>query len=162
MNCSPTLTESEFKDLHNGLWNIRSAMHQLEEVINPTLYKQLAAGMSLVEKGLKGAYQQDHEAYSVKSNYYTEFAEQQGLRSVWSVFSVEDFQEEHPYKGADLLVYEDHWGENPVQVAIEGPLWGDLFRAADVVIKASGDSHHVFIEGFKAVSPKVLHLTTGS
>jgi hypothetical protein len=50
-----------------------------------------------------------------------------------------------------------------VSAPIEGPLWVDLYRAADQCIQASGDSHHSFIEDFmRELDQAKLLLTTGS
>ena len=43
-----------------------------------------------------------------------------------------------------------------------GATWGDIYRAADWAIRNSGDSHHIFIEGFELRNGNELHLVTGS
>ena len=57
---------------------------------------------------------------------------------------------EHPFLGATKLTYKDHLGPKEVSVEIKGNLWSDLWKAADAAIRASGDSHRVFVEGFRA------------
>lgn len=59
--------------------------------------------------------------------------------------------------------YALHFGKEPVETKAEGSTAMDLWLAADKLIQASGDLHHVFIEGFVFTSnPDVIELYTGS
>ena len=156
MNCNPTLTEQEFKVLHNTLW-------ELGRIDNPQV-------QTLVEKirreALKGAYEQDNQAFKTKHDYYSEYQRGHGLRSTWSIYELEPggFDQVDPYRDSEYVVYDNHWGDEPVIVKIPGPTWGDLYRAADTAIRDSGDDHHCFIERFTAMEDKPGHLrlSTGS
>jgi hypothetical protein len=88
------------------------------------------------------------------------------FNSRWSIFedftTLEDFHD-LAFAGPITLNYDPHgWGE-PQSINIMGPVtWLDLWRAADKLIEASGDSHHIFIEDFKDNGEGVLTLWTGS
>lgn len=165
MNCNPTLTAEEFKTIHNGLCDLDSVVHRLEDILKPELYQLLARSASEIRKGLAGAYDQDHKSFSRKSQHFDDVKDSLGLRaSEWSIYEVDDMSERHPFEGADRVVYKDHWGEKPVSCSINGLTWSALFVAADACIRDSGDGHHVYIERFSPAKddPRTLILSTGS
>jgi hypothetical protein len=156
MYCNPTLTEQEFKVLHNTLWELGN--------IDNDRVRQLVERIRTV--ALKGAYAQDNAAFESKHDYYSRFQRDNGLSTIWSVYElpVHGFLAQHPYTQAREICYRDHWGEAAVYETIQGDTWADLYRAADRCVQRSGDAHHVFIENFYPVEgqPHQLRLTTGS
>ena len=112
------------------------------------------------QMGLKDAYEQDNSAFDRKHDHYNQFREDNGLKTLWSIYELAEggFFDLHPWQGAKVLVY------GGTTAPIKGPTWGDLYRAADLVIERSGDQHHCFIEGFckYATDNSMLELTTGS
>lgn len=87
-----------------------------------------------------------------------------GFKSVWSIFEVTNKMNEVAFKNSApmTVVYKDHWGPQPVSVTVsKQPTWMDLWLAADQLIRASGDGHHIFIERFIR-DGHVLKLQTGS
>lgn len=163
MNCSPTLTAKEFSDIHNAKCEFHAVANALEGVISERLHERLQAALDLMNKGLDNAYKQDNEAYERQSKHYDEISEKHGFKSIWSVHEVTDLNA--PFAGAATHVaYENHWGDEVAPVPINGNTWVDLWRAAETAIKQSGDTHHVFIEGFTPSHTQegVLVLSTGS
>ncbi len=159
MNCSPTLSAEEFKVLHNTLWELS----RIDDLRVQSLVERIR------NEALKGAYAQDHDAFERKHDCFSLAQKTWGLRSIWSLYEVEDLEQQHPFVNAREICYRDHWGEAAVYETIqtEGQghgTWMDLWRAADRCIRRSGDDHHVFIESFQPVAdqPHQLRLTTGS
>jgi hypothetical protein len=159
MNCSPTLTAEEFKVLHNTLWELG----RIDDLRVQSLVERIR------NDALKGAYAQDHAAFERKHDCFSLAQNAHGLRSIWSLYEVEDLEAQHPFVNAREICYRDHWGEAAVYETIqtEGQghgTWMDLWRAADRCIRRSGDDHHIFIENFYTVAdqPHQLRLTTGS
>lgn len=165
MNCNPTLTAEEFKTVHNALWELDCVTRQLEDILKPELYVKLAHAAITIRKGLAGAYEQDNKAFDRKHDQYSHWQEHYGLQSTWSIYEVDNMTLCHPYKDAEYVVYDQHWGEGGEVVRrIEGRDWNALYRAADSAIQASGDTHHIFIESFDPIADKPGHLrlSTGS
>lgn len=166
MNCSPVLTASEFKQVHNGMYRLNLAIEAVEDVIHPDLLKALLQAQTEINQGLKSAYEQDSESFDSKSELYFLTQKNLGLTSVWSIYEVEHFVADHNIgNNVCQLAYHDHWGNNgPVYVEVHGKTWADLWIAADQAIRASGDEHHVYIESFRAnpECPSQLILSTGS
>ena len=153
MNCNPTLTAEEFKVIHNTLWDLE--------------YRGLdgKVGAERIRAALKGAYEQDNQAFDQKHAQYRHWQEHHGLKSIWSLYQVESMTQLHDYGDAEYVVYDEHWGNGGEVVRrIEGHDWLSLYRAADSAIRASGDTHHCFIEAFTPIADKPGHLRlhTGS
>ena len=71
MNCNPTLTAQEFKNVHNGMCKLASVIGQLEDTIHPSLLQQLLKAQNEITSGLKGAYEQDNSAFEIKMDYFS-------------------------------------------------------------------------------------------
>lgn len=158
MNCDVTLTAEEFKVLHNSLCDLNRfcQFKEIDEIVD-----------RIRRVALKSAYEQDNRSFEAKHDYYNEYRQLYKLRAIWSIYELDPakgFDSVDPYTGAEYIVYDNHWGDSEVVRKIEGPTWGDLYRAADAAITASGDEHHVFIESFTPINgrPGHLRLTTGS
>lgn len=157
------LKANDFKTVHNTLCELRSLANRMtHSMIKIDDVQRIIDGF---EQGLADAYAQDDQAFSQKMDYYGEFKSENGLRSVWSIYDTEPysgFLANHPYPSDSFVVYKDHWGDKTVHCAVNGPTWGDIYRAADRCIQNSGDDHHMFIEGFILTNGNELVLQTGS
>jgi hypothetical protein len=155
-----TLSGEDFKTIHNTLCDLRNLVGRMEQsMIKTSEFDRIIEGFQM---GLKDAYAQDNTAFDSKMDYYREFQCENGLRSIWSIYELplHGFLQDHPWRGARSLCYHDQH-----TAPILGATWGDLYRAADEVIRRSGDSHHIFIEGFyrwAKSDDSILGLTTGS
>jgi hypothetical protein len=158
-----SITKEEFKNVHNGVWEIRHAIEQLDGIINDDFMTKLNAGINKLEQGLDGVREQDQTDFDSKFAHYDSVRTDLGLSTTWSVYEVSDLNDRHPYLGAVKLRYKDHWG-TPVEKGIVGATWAALFVAANACIRDSGDDHHSFIEQFtpSKEDASVLLLTTGS
>lgn len=160
-----TLNGDDFRTVHNTLCELRSMQERLTGVINDTLAGQLQTIIRGFEQGLADAYAQDDAVFDAKMNYYGEFKRDNSLQTIWSIFDLpmHGFLKQHPYPSDAFIVYKQHWGDNrDSHYPVQGTTWGDIYRAADQAIRASGDDHHIFIEDFELRNGNELHLTTGS
>lgn len=152
MNTAVTISAEDFKTIHNTLWELE--------------YQGLngAEGAARIRAALSEAYDQDNRAFDQKHDHYSEVREKLGLRTNWSIYGVDNMTLCHPYKDAEYVIYDNHWGDSEVVRKIEGRDWRALYRAADAAIQASGDDHHIFIESFDPIEgkPGYLRLSTGS
>ena len=161
MNVAPQLTAQEFKDLHNGLCEVRNVFRSMEGVVSRKLLGRAEDAWKLIDGALKNAYAQDEAVYERNSKHYDAISEEHGFKSIWCVHEVTDLNT--PFAGAAThVLYKDHWGPGDVLVPIDGNTWVDLWRAADEAIKKSCDNHHIFIEAFIPGDEGVLVLSTGS
>ena len=157
-----TLHAEDFKKVHNTLCDLRSLVERMtHSMIKIDDVQRIVEGF---EQGLADAYRQDSEAFDRKNDHYEEERQRSGLRSIWSIYEVEELGEQHPYLNATEICYKDHWGDKAVYETISGGTWMDLYEAADRCIQRSGDGHHIFIERFQPSKdqPRQLILQTGS
>ena len=149
MNCDVTLKAEEFKTIHNTLWAME--------------YKGMDAKTAAekIREALSGAYAQESKAFDRKSEHFSSIKEDLGLRTIWSIYEVDNLSERYPFEGITTVTYKDHWGKKPIVKPVNGLTYAALYVAADAAIRDSGDEHHVFIEQFKQVGDTLL-LTTGS
>jgi hypothetical protein len=160
-----TLQGKDFRTVHNTLCELRALQEQLTGVISDSIAGRLHSVIKGFEAGLADAYAQDNNVFDLKMDYYSEFKADNKLASIWSMFElpVHGFLQPHPYPSDAFIVYTQHWGEGnkDKHYPVLGSTWGDVYRAADLAVRESGDSHHVFIEGFE-VKGNELHMSTGS
>jgi hypothetical protein len=150
MNCDVTIKAEDFKTIHNALWEL-----QYRDGVD------VDAAVEKIRGALEDAYAQDSNAFERKNDHYSQIKSELGLRSIWSIYEVDNLNERHPYPNGLFVTYKDHWGKQAQHCAVYGDTWADLYRAADNCICNSGDEHHVFIERFTLVNG-ALELTTGS
>ena len=148
MNTSVTLTAEEFKKIHNALCFAHS------DGIQKTV--------ETIREALAGAYQQDEAQWDRRFAYCNNIKLHNGFDAIWSAQDV-DFDQPHPFASDAVIVYQAHWGAvKDRHYPITGPTWLDVYRAADLAMRESGDNHHVFIEGFSPQSDNTVQLHTGS
>jgi len=154
-----TLTHAEWTRIHNALCRAESMCQSVLDMLKNG--PEMRAALDEIRMSLAPAYNQDTDAFDRKMNYYRQHQEDTGFESIWSIYDVSEdsgFFNLHPWQGAATLIYQGY------AVQIEGPTWGDLYRAADQAIALSEDSHHIFIEGFcrYGEDKSMLQLSTGS
>jgi hypothetical protein len=126
MLVNPTLTTDEFKNIHNALCDLDSLSHSLEEILKPEKFIQLQKAKTAIRQALKRAYDEDNRLFTERSDLCDEVRSECHFNSFWSMYEVDDFYAKHPFKGAEFVVYNDHWGNGPAKAAIPGDRWIDL------------------------------------
>ena len=149
-----TLKGKDFSTIHTALCDLRIFADKLSRADAQELH---GIGAEF-EDGLRDAWRQDNDHLDQRMGNWHGVQDQSGLRSIWSIYSVASCNDPHPHSGARELMYNRHWGAEPVKVSIQGNTYLDLYRAADVAIAQSGDRHHVFIEDFQDLGEGVLEL----
>lgn len=89
-----------------------------------------------------------NSGWDIESDHFTDYQIDEGLMAVWSVYGLGIRMDRCPPFEVEgkTIVYKVHWGDKEVCHVIEGPTWGDVYKAADRCIRESGDEHHIFIE----------------
>ena len=107
----------------------------------------------------------------MKIDKYMDYLDQRGkeLGIKHAVFSAYSFDEETDevtdtlkdtaMKGSVKVVQEaGYWGDSFESDWLLDPTWEDLWLVADQQIKATGDDHHIYIEGVEIKTQKAGHV----
>lgn len=82
--------------------------------------------------------------------------------SIWSVSNILNINE-IAFSGVGMdLVYICNFGTTCQITLPENPTWLDMWKAADLAIRTSGDLHHIYIEQFRRLDDATIELITGS
>lgn len=158
-----TFSPEEVRDLHNGKCELRFAIQSIEQVLAEKHTARLNKALSLIDKAMSSMYEEEERQLREADKVHDHLRTTHQLSSLWSISEVRDFSEV-PFPNATSLVYKNNWGKHVECALPNNPTWLDLWKAADTLIKLSGDSHHVFIENFIPENGNltVLELSTGS
>ena len=157
-----SMTREEVKVIHNGLYDLMNAINELEDIIHPTLMKQLREAKCSIAKGFKPIRDQADREFDKKAELFDDIKMKNKFSSVWSIYEVDNI-----YAYSDITVGEDAalvYHNVSVRLPAGQLTWFELWKAADEVIAMSGDDHHLFIESFtqSSISPTIVLLGTGS
>lgn len=139
------------ESLNSSLFNVK--FKTLEEIFN---IKPLEPIQEEKEEDSKSK-----DGFDKKFDYYDRVKKDNGFKTIWSVYEVEDFNKKHPFEGYKILTYNVNFGQKAM-AEIKGKTWLDLYEAANECIVESEDLHHIFIEGFRVNKEGKLELITGS
>ena len=106
-----------------------------------------------------------------KHAYFKQYKDYHNYTAIWSVGYKLKYPEilllfetdVHFRVHGEILKYPKHrtFHTDDIYVRINGPTWGDLYKAANEAIVKSGNFHHIYIERFRYHDGNVL-LQTGS
>lgn len=170
-----TMTPAEISALHNAWCELLNLLSN-PDALPPRVNQQAARALELLRAAGATRLIRASDAMLEKRIAMSHlWGTAEGMRSTWSMYEeVSSFSDIAQWPKARMMHYRNHWGPEPILVKITGTgpdgqnTWGDLWRAADEAIRQSGDSHHVFIEGFNRAgqvpdaTADVIQLTTGS
>lgn len=148
------VTQENLKNLMDMQYRFHAFKSKLEHM-SPAIQKEFDALSDAVRTLFQE--QNDKEAKEHTANYemFDEIQTKHNLSSVWSMYEIGDINSKFGYVA--VLKYLD----------VSEAVWRDvsyleLWQIADRLMKASGDSHHVFIEGFAPCGEDDFELVTGS
>lgn len=104
--------------------------------------------------------------------YYEDVREGSGFTSVWSMWTADEWPDMDDYSGIPVGTMIRYWNYNgkSTTAMVKGITWLDVWAACELAIEASGDTHHIFIEGLSSTTiekedgtvEEFLDLITGS
>lgn len=152
-----------YEDYSLGFWNAEE-QHRLRDQFS-NMFNASSVQVKPYDVALSESERillQEHEKQEQMNSIVDSVAREENcLNAIWSMSEELLLDEEPAFTGKRNVVYKDHWGHNPISLEVVDPTWRDLFRIADKLIEMSGDSHHVFIEGFERYGNDII-LYTGS
>lgn len=164
------LTPEEFRNVHNALCDLNQIAQKLAPVAGD-MAGEMNQAIQTIREQFAGAYRAEDELFETRNDHYHNWGHRNHLRdSIWSMYEVADLDSDSHLLAPDqpkLIVYRSHWGKNPSVTRIDPEVtnWGYLWIVAEALIRASGDRHHVYVEGFHVtewLGEPALELITGS
>jgi hypothetical protein len=150
--------KDSFSLVHNALCTLRQVEKTIS-ILSPRLREDLSKGILLIDEALETSRKDEEDEFDEKWKSFDRIRTERGFMAVWSIYEITDLLSEHSFgDGIERLSYEGF------SAPVVGKRWIDLYEAADRVMRASGDEHHVFIEGFTPMTenPATLKMVTGS
>ena len=148
------LDKSQWREVHNALCEVESRTQGIFDVLKQGT--ELRDAVKALRKALEPAYDQEEAQWDQRFTYCDNVKLNSGFDAVWSAEDV-DFDQPHPFVSDAFIQYH-----GTKRYPIMGPTWLDVYRAADLAIRDSGDHHHIFIEAFSPQADNTITLHTGS
>lgn len=141
------------------------ALSQRLDGLNPKFSEQIVSLNKIIDTTFSKYREQQDNEFEKKMAGFEKIGDKHKLTTIWSEYDISPSDMKKPFSNqpVDTLIYES-WG--PTQKIKIGKIssWLDMWKFAEQAIKASGDTHHIFIEGFveDKKKPGQFKLVTGS
>lgn len=133
--------------LGDAMREIHHLGQNMENIAHPQVTKALENLYNLSIAVLKPYHEAEQKSFQTNYDALAKIAEQNGLKSIWSMGSVPATDMDKKTPAISKITYQS-WGATqihnfkaPTQIT-----WLEFWKIADKLMQASGDSHHVFIE----------------
>lgn len=156
MKDNVVLTYDEFRDISNARIELYHTVDRLEDILSPHLVQRLRKNVNLIAKALSRIHGELDAETERRSTYYDGIRDKYGFTTIWSNYDILNMYDPHPYTSCMWMSYQ-----GDVALIGETKNWVDLWQKAEMLVKQSGDLHHIFIESFE-VKGDSLVLHTGS
>lgn len=158
-----TINDEQVRNFHNALCDLNLFKQRMEDTLSKDALNEFYRAYNAFSEAFKPVREEADRRWEEKYEHYSKVREMNNLKSIWSMFEVDNVFDLSGLQ-AEKLIYEDHWGGKQVTVNLPGgnlQFW-DLWKAAEEAIINSNDTHHIFIEKFVKKEDNNLYLVTGS
>jgi len=149
------VSQEHLKNLMDKQYKFHAFNQKLEHM-SPQVKAEFAELTLAVQDLFKEHQEKEDKKYVDKSKMFDKIRDDNSFSSIWSIYKVDDINSIFGYvQEVEYLTC--------VEIVAKEVTWLELWAIAERLMKQSGDSHHVFIEGF-AKKPNDIshHLITGS
>jgi len=165
-----TITSSEINKLQSSYAVILGTMNTLQAVIHPDVQNTIRKALDEVYAVISAPLADMDMIDDARRDAFDAFSTEHNLDSVWSISEASHPDELSPFDntaGELFISYSQFVHQSPVYLETRLPrkhlTYGDLYKAADVLIANSGRPDHIFIESFERFEgSKHINLSTGS
>lgn len=154
--------DNQVDALQNSYAYLHGIIQQLNQVVHPDIIAQLQKVKESIHTTFKPYW--DAEAVASDNEYkaLSNLASENNLHSIWSMSSVKSSQMNEICSLKIKKITYESWGATQTR-DIKGKLtWLEVWKVADEMMRASGDGHHVFIEGFDDLGKGHFRMYAGS
>lgn len=159
-----------FKEADNLYCEILGLFEYNLDFLNPSILEDFENYKQQYLDILAPHHKEEQDLFDKKSNFFNKISEQNKFLSIWSIYEApinSNFEKRHYPQKMKSLSYPGRGGKDVKHVFSEKEpvkvTWLKLWEISDSLIQASGDLHHIFIEGFHEKDKKGnFKLSTGS
>jgi hypothetical protein len=154
--------DTQIDAVQNSYAHLHGVIQNLEGAIHPDIIKRLKEIQGTIHQAFKPYWDAQDAAFDSEMDELDKIAKEHGLNSIWSMSSVKSHQMDKPCSLKIKQLTYQSWGKSQTREIKGKKSWLDIWKIADELMQASGDSHHVFIEGFEDLGEGKFRMYAGS
>jgi len=153
------IAAADVEKLHDAKIDLARLVDDMEDILAPKLLQQLRKVQTKIRAGLLDVNTQKDTLWQKRHNYYSDMKNEHGMRTVWSMFEVDDLDSPSMITATELKY--NGWGEATIKMHPGNKTYMELWHYAEQVLHEADDMAHGFIESFTQAGDICL-LGTGS
>lgn len=157
MTISNHVNEVSLKKLEQIYPKLHALKQKLEGVVHPSIIQDIEEMQTVYKKIFEPYWQEERSLSNTNYEQLEAVREEEGLSSVWSISEINYTKMKDLFSKEPVFCIEyESWGPSQKVEFSEGKIftWLDMWKHADKLIKNSGDTHHIYVEGFSPVKGK--------
>lgn len=150
MSNNITISREQQRDLHNARAYFHQWYDQYRDVLGQRVIDDFSKAFGLLIQAHNPIRAEEDKRWDERNDHYNSMKACFGFKSVWSDYDIERLDDPLPSKYLDIthVKYYSQLVAVEKREAAAGLDWIALWAAADKAIEQSGDTHHIFVEGF--------------
>ena len=153
------IAAGDVESLHNAKIDLSRIVDDMEDILAPKLLQQIRKVQTKIRAALVDVNTQKDNLWQKRHNYYSDTKNEHGMKTIWSIFDVDDFDALSDITATELKY--NGWGEATIKMHPGNKTYMELWHYAEQVLYEADDLDHPFIEGFTQAGDICL-LGTGS
>lgn len=153
------IAAADVEKLHDAKIDLARLVDDMEDILAPKLLQQLRKVQTKIRAGLLDVNTQKDNLWQKRYNYYSDLKNEHGMKTVWSMFEVDDLDSPSMITATELKY--NGWGEATIKMHPGNKTYMELWNYAEQVLYEADDMEHSFIESFTQAGD-ICILGTGS
>ena len=140
------IAAADVDKLQDAKIDLSRIIEEMEDILAPSMLDQFKKVITKIRAGLLDVRTQQDNLWQKRQNYYSEMKEEHGMKTVWSIFEVDNLNAPSGITATELKY--NGWGEATIKMAPGNKTYMELWNYAEQVLYEADDMEHCFIESF--------------
>ena len=140
------ITTADVDKLQDAKIELARIIEDMEDILAPRMLQQFKKVITKIRAGLLDVKSQKDLLWEKRHNYYTDMQKEHGMKTVWSIFEVDDLDSPSMVTATELKY--NGWGEATIKMHPGNKTYMELWHYAEQVLYEADDLEHPFIESF--------------
>lgn len=140
------IAAADVDKLQDAKIDLARIIEEMEDILAPRMLQQFKKVITKIRAGLLDVNTQKDNLWQKRHDYYSDMKELKGMKTVWSIFDVENLYESSGITATELKY--NGWGEATIQMKPGSKTYMDMWQYAEQVLIEADDMEHCFIESF--------------